>query len=104
MRRFFALDRRHGPNRRQTHIDAVISTKGAPLAAVILNVSFEGMKLSVPRPVAPGTPITIEVLKKRIPAIVHWSHDGQIGVHLLERLAGQTMIALENATTMIEQA
>lgn len=91
------FNRRHSPNRRRTRVDAMIDSLGARLPAVILDVSFEGMSLSLPHNLAPGTPITIEVLNQNIPAIVHWSRSRLAGVHLLERLEGQTLIALENA-------
>ena len=70
---------------------------GARLAAVVLDVSFDGMNLGLPHNLAPGTPITIVVMGQRIPAIVHWSRSCVAGVHLLERLDGQTLITLERA-------
>ena len=91
------FNRRHSPNRRKTRVEAAVESNGARLPAVILNVSFEGMNLSLPHNLAPGTPITIVVMGQRIPAIVHWSRSRHAGVHLLERLEGQTLIALENA-------
>ena len=91
------FNRRHSPNRRRTRVDAMIESHGARLAAVILNVSFDGMNLGLPHNLAVGTPITILVMGERIPAIVHWSRNCLAGVHLLERLEGQTLIALENA-------
>ncbi len=89
------LERRHSPNRRKTRVEATIASRGARIPAVITNVSFEGMCLSLPHNLAPGTAITIEALNKRWPAVVHWSRSSEAGVHLLERLEGQTLIALE---------
>ena len=91
------FNRRHSPNRRNTRVDAVIDCDGIDHPAVIVDVSFEGMKLSSPVYLEPGSPIMIEVLQQRIPAIVHWCRSKHLGVHLLERLEGQTLIALENA-------
>ncbi len=55
------------------------------------------MKLAVPVTVEPGSPVTICVLDQEIPAIVHWFRGGHAGIHLLDRLEGQTLLALENA-------
>lgn len=63
----------------------------------IVDVSYKGMKLSVPENIPVGTPITIEVMDVTVPAIVHWSQTRFAGVHLLERLRGDTLRALENA-------
>ena len=70
---------------------------GVRYPIVIRDVSFEGFKLAVPVSIVPGSPITIFVLDRHIPAIVHWCRAGYVGVHLLQRLDGQTLIALENA-------
>ncbi len=91
------FNRRHSPNRRDTRVPARADVMGAILNATIINVSFDGMRLELSVDLTPGTPITIEVLNQRIPAIVHWCQDKTVGVHLLERLPGQTLIALENA-------
>lgn len=91
------FNRRHSPNRRRTSVAACVVVDGEVHPAFVVDVSFEGMKLLVPTSLQPGSPIMIEVLRQRIPAIVHWCKDGEAGVHLLERLKGQTLIALENA-------
>lgn len=91
------FNRRHSPNRRKTRVDALVESYGPAMPAVIQNVSFDGMNLALAHNLAPGTPITICVLNQRIPAIVHWCRECVAGVHLLERLAGQTLIALETA-------
>ena len=91
------LNRRFSPNRRKTRVEATIDMDGARVPAFIRDVSFEGMKLDVPIQIEKGTPVTIEVFDQSIPAIVHWCGDGQMGVHLLQRLEGQTLLALENA-------
>ncbi len=91
------FNRRHSPNRRRTRVDAIIESQGASLPGIIRDVSFDGMNLLLPQNLARGTPITILVLGQRIPAIVHWCHECNAGVHLLERLDGQTLIALETA-------
>lgn len=91
------FNRRHSPNRRRTRVEAFIQAEGARLAAEILDVSYDGMKLSVPHVLAPGTPITIEALGARIPAIVHWSRRSLAGVRLLERLERDILVALETA-------
>ena len=91
------FNRRHSPNRRKTRVAAVIELDDMIHPATIRDISFHGMKLSVPIAIEPGSPLTIEVLGRRIPAIVHWSRGGHIGVNLLQRLEGQTLIALETA-------
>ena len=91
------FNRRHSPNRRKTRVAAEMEQDGQIVPVTIRDVSFQGMKLSVPDPIEPGSPITLHVLSHRIPAIVHWSRGGHAGIHLLQRLEGQTLIALENA-------
>ncbi|MDJ0639407.1 MAG: PilZ domain-containing protein [Paracoccaceae bacterium] len=92
-----SFNRRHSPNRRKTSVPAEVDMDGARFKAEIRDISFEGMRLSTPIEIDQGTPIAIQALGHTIPAIVHWYRDGEIGVHLLERLEGQTLIALENA-------
>ena len=91
------FNRRYSPNRRRTRVEARINVDGMVRRAVILDVSYEGMKLSVPEDLEPGTAITIEVLGEAIPAIVHWSRMRCAGVHLLRRLERDTLVALETA-------
>ena len=78
-------------------VPAVLHVDGARIEAVIRDVSFEGMKLSVPSPLQPGTPVTIETLGAAIPAIIHWHRAGFAGARLLERLESSVLIALETA-------
>ncbi len=92
-----SFNRRHSPNRRKTRVEAMMDLDGEMYPVVIRDVSFEGFKLAVPVSIAPGSPVTIHVLDRRIPAIVHWCRRGYAGIHLLERLEGQTLIALETA-------
>ena len=91
------LNRRHFPDRRKTHVAAVVTSRGAHLSAVIQDVGFEGMGLSLPHNLAPGTAITIEAMNKHFKAVVCWSRSRCAGVHLLQRLDGQTLLALEGA-------
>lgn len=91
------FNRRHSPNRRKTRVDAVMALDDAHYPVTIRDISFKGMKLSVPVPVEPGSPVMLYVLSHRIPAIVHWARDEFIGIHLLEGLDSKTLIALENA-------
>lgn len=91
------FNRRHSPNRRKTRVDAVMAFDDSHYPVTIRDISYTGMKLAVPLAVEPGSPVTLLVLAHRIPAIVHWCRDGFIGIHLLERLDGQTLLALENA-------
>ncbi len=91
------FNRRHSPNRRKTWVPAMMELDGERYEVTIRNISFEGMKLAVPLVIAPGSPITLHVLNHRIPAIVHWYRGGHCGIHLLQRLEGQTLLALENA-------
>ena len=89
--------RRHSPNRRKTQVEARIEVDGRRQRAIILDVSYEGMKLSISEDIPPGTAITVEVFGERIPAIVHWSRTRFAGLHLLERLKRDTLVALETA-------
>lgn len=91
------FNRRHSPNRRKTRVDAVMTLDGKHYPVTIRDVSFQGMKLSVPLEIATGSPLTLHVMGHSIPAIAHWSRNGFIGIHLLQRLEGQTLIALETA-------
>lgn len=91
------FNRRHSPNRRKTQVQARIRVDDMSLPVTILDVSYEGMKLSVPETMEPGTAVMIEALGACIPAIVHWSHSGMAGIHLLDRLDRDTLIALETA-------
>lgn len=91
------FNRRFSPNRRKTRVKARLDVEGRALKALILDVSFEGMKIAVRRPLPPGTAVTVGVLGARIPAIVHWYRGGHCGLHLLDRLDGATLRALETA-------
>ena len=92
-----SFNRRHSPNRRETQVKAVIHVDGAALNGYIVDVSYTGLRLSLPQDIAVGTPVTIEMMDVKVPAIVHWSQTRFAGVHLLERLEGETLRALENA-------
>lgn len=91
------FNRRHSPNRRKTRVEAVMEAEGERHRVIIIDVSYEGMRLSVPRDIAPGTAVTVEVFGERVPAIVHWSRTRFAGLHLLERLERDTLVALETA-------
>lgn len=91
------FNRRHSPNRRKTLVEAYLDTEGARLQVEILDVSYDGMRLAVPHVMSPGTPVTIETMGARIPAIVHWHRGGQAGVRLLDRLDRAVLVALETA-------
>lgn len=91
------FNRRHSPNRRKTRVDALMSVDDAFYPVTIRDISFNGMKLAVQRALEPGSPVALYVLSHKIPAIVHWYRDGFAGIHLLERLDSQTLLALENA-------
>lgn len=91
------FNRRHSPNRRRTRVEAILHADGARLQIEILDISYDGMKLSVPHRLAPGTPVTVETMGARIPAIVHWSRAGHAGVRLLDRVDREILIALETA-------
>ena len=91
------LNRRHSPNRRKTRVEALIELDGRFHRVTIRDVSYEGMKLRVPLAIEPGTPITVHVLDHKIPAIVHWNKGTYAGIHLLDRMDAQTLLALETA-------
>lgn len=91
------FNRRHSPNRRKTRVSARLIVEEASLEVLIRDVSLEGMRLEVPMTLEPGTPVSLSVLDITVPAIIHWSHDGEAGIHLLEHLDRDTLIALETA-------
>lgn len=91
------LNRRHSPNRRRTRVPASVEVDGTVLEATVLDVSFEGMRLQIDVRLAPGTPVRITTLGVSVPAILHWCANGQAGVHLLERLDRDILVALETA-------
>ena len=70
---------------------------GAQVRVFIVDISYTGMKISVPEDIAVGTPVTLSILNVKVPAIVHWSRMRFAGVHLLERLDHKTLRALETA-------
>lgn len=70
---------------------------GAQVRVVIVDISYTGMRISVPEGIAVGTPVTLSTLDVKVPAIVHWSRLGFAGVHLLQRLDSNTLRALETA-------
>ena len=91
------FNRRHSPNRRKTRVPAVLRLDGATCRATIMDVSFQGIRLSVPLTLESGTPVTVEACETAFPAIVHWCENGQAGLHLLKRLDREVLIALETA-------
>ncbi len=91
------FNRRHSPNRRRTRVAARLHVDDAVKDVVIRDVSYEGMKLSVPNTIAPGTAVMVELAGESIPAIVHWSKSGFAGLHLLRRLERDTLVMLETA-------
>lgn len=91
------FNRRFSPNRRKTRVDAWFSSDLGRQRVVVLDVSFEGMKLKMPKAVPPGTAGTVDVFGNRIATLVHWWKDGSAGVRLAERLDRDLLVALENA-------
>lgn len=98
-----SFNRRHSPNRRKTQVKAVIHVENTRLNGFIVDVSYTGMRLSLPENIPVGTPITVEMMDVKVPAIVHWSQTRFAGVHLLERLEGDTLRALENAHDLLAE-
>ena len=91
------FNRRHSPNRRKTRVAAVMLVEGARYPVTIRDISYHGMLVEVPLHIALGTPISLCLLNQEIPAIVHRCEAGHIGIHLLERLDAETLLAIENA-------
>ena len=89
--------RRYSPNRRKIRFDAGLLIDDDLIPVIILDVSFDGMRLSVPRTLEAGSAVTIKSLGVDIPAVVHWCQNGYAGVHLLERLDFETLNFLETA-------
>ena len=92
-----SFNRRHSPNRRRTKVGALLHIDDRIERVMIRDVSYEGMKLSVPQTIEVGTAVSVEVAGESIPAIVHWSKGGFAGLHLLCRLERQTLVTLETA-------
>ncbi|NNE88098.1 MAG: PilZ domain-containing protein [Silicimonas sp.] len=91
------FNRRHSPNRRETRVEAMMDIDGDLVPVIIVDISYTGMKISVPEDIAVGTPVSISVLDVTIPAIVHWSRLRFAGVHLLQRMDSNTLRTLEKA-------
>lgn len=91
------FNRRYSPNRRKTRVDAVMTLEDGYYPVTIRDISYDGMKLAVPVELDAGSAVTLMVLSHRIPAIVHWCRQGFAGLHLLDRLDAETLLALENA-------
>lgn len=91
------FNRRFSPNRRKTRVKATLEAEGEAFAVVILDVSYRGLKLSVPHAFTPGTPVFIRLPGAGLRAIIHWSRDGLAGARLLDRLDRDVLIALETA-------
>lgn len=89
--------RRYSPNRRKIRFDAALVVDDDLIPVIILVVSFDGMRLSIPGTVETGSPVTIKSIGVDIPAVVHWCQNGYAGVHLLERLNSETLKYLETA-------
>ena len=96
-----SFNRRHSPNRRKTQVKAILHLDDQKMHGCIVDVSYTGMRISVPENIPIGTPVMIEMLDVKVPAIVHWSKTRFAGVHLLERLEGETLRALENAHDLL---
>jgi len=92
-----SFNRRFSPNRRKTKVAARLLLDGIEVEALVVDVSYDGMKVATGRDIEPGSAVTVAVLGARIPAIVHWSRDGFSGLHLIDRLDGATLRALETA-------
>ena len=95
--------RRYSPNRRKIRFDAALLVDDDLIPVIILDVSFDGMRLSVPRAVEAGSPVTIKSIGVDIPALVHWCQNGYAGVHLLERMDSKTLKFLETARDELAQ-
>ena len=86
------------PKRHATSVEARLLADGEDLTAVLLDVSRDGAKLSVPYPLLAGTAVRLRVGKSDTKALVHWSRKGQAGLRFIDRLDPATLIALEAAS------
>lgn len=91
------FEARHSPNRRKTHVHALLHADGNVLIVVIRDICCEGMKIALDARLDLGTPVTVEMMKTRVPALVHWCENGFAGLRMLERLDRDTLVALETA-------
>ena len=90
-----SLERRLGPNRRKTRVDACLDYGNAPVPIKIVDVSLKGMKVEVAKKIQLGTAVTVEVLGRKITAIVSWCHLSHAGLYLLENVDPDLMRTLE---------
>ena len=85
------------PSRRPTRVGATIVIDDMILQTVVVDISRDGARLSLPGWIAPGTAVYLKVRDASVPALVHWMSDGHAGVRFYDRLDRETLIALETA-------
>lgn len=96
-------ERRKSPRRKLRHLQGKLHHAGTTTRVTVLDVSREGMQISVPAPLSNGEGVTFSMLGVDIPAIVHWSHDDKAGLRLIQELDRNTLIALDSAQAKIER-
>lgn len=99
------LERRKTSRRTlETHVHAKLRYDEALIRVIVLDVSREGMKLSVPNEIEVGTGVVISLLGVDITAVVHWCHSGMVGLQLLKNLDRNTMIALDQTQKKLSKS
>jgi hypothetical protein len=88
---------RYRAGRHKTRAAARLEADGETLEVVILDVSRDGAKVTVPYPLMPGTAARLSVAGSNVAALVHWSRKGHAGLRFLDRLDIDALIVLEGA-------
>ena len=94
---YSSLNRRLGPNRRKTRVGAWLDYGKARVPITIVDVSLNGMKVEVAKKVSPGTAVTVQVLGRKVSAMVSWCHLSHAGLYLPEQIDLDCMRILEGA-------
>lgn len=85
------------PTRRKTRVSAILAVEDVILQVMVVDISRDGAKLTLPGWVAPGSAVHLTVAAHTTPALIHWVRDGVAGVRFLDRLNGASLSAIEAA-------
>ena len=82
-------------SRRLISMSAHLYVDGEVLDVMLLDVSRDGAKITVPFAILPGTAVALQVQATGVPALVQWCRDHAAGLRFLERLDRATLSFLE---------
>ena len=85
------------PSRRSSCVSARLLVDGEDLGVLLLDISRDGAKVSVPFAVLPGTAVSLALKDAVVPALVQWSKDRVAGLRFLDRLGRKTLVDLEGS-------